>query len=110
MICAIPSLPLNSLHSTDKKMHIFMRLFGGIPRRRLLRALRQLRSMQTATQGKSIFASHGCSGCHGQSGGGGVGLALTHISGQYQPAQFDGTFENAHCQDENWRHVSPDSE
>jgi ubiquinol-cytochrome c reductase cytochrome b subunit len=42
----------------------------------------------TATQGKSIFDSHGCSGCHGQSGGGGVGPALTHISGQYQPAQL----------------------
>lgn len=42
----------------------------------------------TATQGKSIFASHGCSGCHGQSGGGGVAPALTHISGQYPPAQL----------------------
>ena len=42
----------------------------------------------TVTQGKSVFDSHGCSGCHGQSGGGGVGPALTHISGQYQPAQL----------------------
>ncbi len=42
----------------------------------------------TATQGKGIFDSHGCSGCHGASGGGGVGPALTHISSQYQPAQL----------------------
>ncbi len=42
----------------------------------------------TATQGKGIFDSHGCSGCHGQSGGGAAGPALTHISGQYQPAQL----------------------
>ncbi|MGB8959427.1 MAG: cytochrome b N-terminal domain-containing protein [Candidatus Aminicenantales bacterium] len=42
----------------------------------------------TAAQGKSIFDSHGCSGCHGASGGGGVGPALTHITGQYPPAQL----------------------
>ena len=40
------------------------------------------------TQGKSIFASHGCAGCHGQSGGGGAGPALTHISSQYPPAKL----------------------
>jgi ubiquinol-cytochrome c reductase cytochrome b subunit len=42
----------------------------------------------TAAQGKGIFDSHGCSGCHGASGGGGVGPALTHISSQYPPAQL----------------------
>jgi ubiquinol-cytochrome c reductase cytochrome b subunit len=42
----------------------------------------------TATGGKAIFDSHGCSGCHGQSGGGGVGPALTHIASQYPPAQL----------------------
>ncbi len=42
----------------------------------------------TAAKGKGIFDSHGCSGCHGESGGGGVGPALTHISSQYPPAQL----------------------
>ncbi len=42
----------------------------------------------TALQGKGIFDSHGCSGCHGASGGGAVGPALTHISSQYPPAQL----------------------
>jgi len=42
----------------------------------------------TAAGGKAIFDSHGCSGCHGQSGGGGVGPALTHIANQYPPAQL----------------------
>ncbi len=42
----------------------------------------------SATQGKGIFDSQRCSGCHGQSGGGGVGPALTHISGQYPPAKL----------------------
>ena len=42
----------------------------------------------TATGGKAIFDSHGCSGCHGQSGGGGVGPALTHIANRYPPAQL----------------------
>jgi ubiquinol-cytochrome c reductase cytochrome b subunit len=42
----------------------------------------------TGAQGKGIFDSHGCSGCHGASGGGGVGPALTHISSQYPPAQL----------------------
>lgn len=41
-----------------------------------------------AAQGKGIFDSHGCSGCHGASGRGGVGPALTHISSQYPPAQL----------------------
>jgi len=41
-----------------------------------------------ATKGKGIFDSHGCSGCHGASGGGGVGPALTHISSQYPPAKL----------------------
>jgi mono/diheme cytochrome c family protein len=42
----------------------------------------------TAAQGKGIFDSQRCSGCHGQSGGGGVGPALTHISSQYPPAKL----------------------
>ena len=42
----------------------------------------------SATQGKGIFDSQKCSGCHGQSGGGGVGPALTHISTQYPPAKL----------------------
>ena len=42
----------------------------------------------TAAQGKGIFDSQRCSGCHGASGGGGVGPALTHISSQYPPAQL----------------------
>ena len=42
----------------------------------------------TVAQGKGIFDSHGCSGCHGESGGGAIGPALTHISSQYPPAQL----------------------
>ena len=42
----------------------------------------------TAARGKSIFDSQGCSGCHGESGGGGTGPALAHISSQYSPAQM----------------------
>jgi ubiquinol-cytochrome c reductase cytochrome b subunit len=42
----------------------------------------------TAAMGKGVFDTHGCSGCHGQSGAGGVGPALTHISSQYPPAQL----------------------
>ncbi len=42
----------------------------------------------TAAQGKGLFDSHGCSGCHGESGGGAIGPALTHISSQYPPAQL----------------------
>ena len=38
--------------------------------------------------GKSIFDSQGCSGCHGESGGGGSGPALTHTSSQYPPAKL----------------------
>jgi len=42
----------------------------------------------TASRGKGIFDSHRCSGCHGKSGGGGSGPALTHISSQYPPAKL----------------------
>ena len=42
-------------------------------------------SSATAARGKGIFDSHRCSGCHGTSGGGGSGPALTHISSQYPP-------------------------
>jgi len=42
----------------------------------------------TAAEGKGIFDSHGCSGCHGENGDGAVGPALTHIAGQYPPAQL----------------------
>lgn len=38
--------------------------------------------------GKAIFDSHGCKGCHGESGGGGAGPALTHISSQYPSAKL----------------------
>ncbi len=38
-------------------------------------------------EGKAIFDSHGCSGCHGVTGGGGSGPALAHLSSQYSPAQ-----------------------
>ena len=41
-----------------------------------------------ANQGKSVFDSHGCGGCHGETGGGGSGPALTHVSSQYPPAKL----------------------
>jgi ubiquinol-cytochrome c reductase cytochrome b subunit len=42
-----------------------------------------------AAQGKTIFDSHGCSGCHGDAGvGGGIGPSLTHIAEQYRPPQL----------------------
>jgi mono/diheme cytochrome c family protein len=42
----------------------------------------------TAAGGKAIFDSQGCSGCHGEAGGGGSGPALTHTSSQYPPARL----------------------
>jgi mono/diheme cytochrome c family protein/nitrate/TMAO reductase-like tetraheme cytochrome c subunit len=42
----------------------------------------------SAGPGKDIFESQGCGGCHGESGGGGSGPALTHTSSQYPPAQL----------------------
>ena len=45
-------------------------------------------SAATAAGGKGIFDSQHCSTCHGVSGGGGAGPALTHISSQYPPAQL----------------------
>src|ERR1019366_2646893 len=42
----------------------------------------------TVAQGKGIFDSRGCSGCHGESGGGAIGPALTHISDKFPPAQL----------------------
>lgn len=42
----------------------------------------------TVAQGKGIFESHGCSGCHGASGGGDVGPALTQISSRFSAAQL----------------------
>ena len=38
------------------------------------------------TQGKSIFKSQGCAGCHGEAGGGGSGPSLTHT--QYSSTQL----------------------
>jgi cytochrome c-type protein NapC len=40
------------------------------------------------TGGKAVFDSHGCAGCHGESGAGGSGPALTHLSSQYPPAKL----------------------
>jgi predicted CxxxxCH...CXXCH cytochrome family protein len=40
----------------------------------------------TAAWGKGFFDSQGCAGCHGESGVGGSGPALTHVSSQYPPA------------------------
>jgi len=42
----------------------------------------------SAAKGKSVFDSQGCGGCHGESGGGASGPALTHTSSQYPPAQL----------------------
>jgi ubiquinol-cytochrome c reductase cytochrome b subunit len=40
-------------------------------------------------QGKTIFDSNGCNGCHGDAGvGGGIGPALTHVAEQHQPSQL----------------------
>ncbi len=41
-----------------------------------------------AAGGKAVFDSHGCAGCHGESGAGGSGPALTHVSSQYPPAKL----------------------
>ena len=41
-----------------------------------------------ASGGKAIFDSHGCGGCHGATGGGGSGPALTQISSQYPRAKL----------------------
>jgi mono/diheme cytochrome c family protein len=38
------------------------------------------------TQGKSVFKSQGCAGCHGEAGGGGSGPSLTHT--QYSSTQL----------------------
>ena len=40
----------------------------------------------TTAQGKSVFKSQGCAGCHGEAGGGGPGPSLTHS--QYSSAQL----------------------
>jgi mono/diheme cytochrome c family protein len=45
-------------------------------------------SNANTAQGKDIFDSQHCSGCHGESGGGGSGPALTHTASQYPPAQL----------------------
>jgi ubiquinol-cytochrome c reductase cytochrome b subunit len=42
----------------------------------------------TAAHGKALFDAHGCSKCHGESGKGAEGPALTHISSQYPPIQL----------------------
>ncbi len=42
----------------------------------------------TTAQGKSVFDSQGCSGCHGEAGRGGSGPALIHTASQYPPAQL----------------------
>jgi mono/diheme cytochrome c family protein len=42
----------------------------------------------TTAQGKRIFDSQGCSGCHGEAGVGGSGPALTHSSSRYPPAKL----------------------
>jgi mono/diheme cytochrome c family protein len=38
--------------------------------------------------GKSLYHSHGCGPCHGATGTGGAGPALTHISDRYPPAEL----------------------
>ena len=42
----------------------------------------------TTAGGKGIFDSHGCAGCHGESGAGGSGPALTDVSSKYPPAKL----------------------
>ena len=42
----------------------------------------------TATGGKAIFDSQHCSACHGESGGGGKGPALTQITRKFSPARL----------------------
>jgi cytochrome c-type protein NapC len=42
----------------------------------------------TASGGKGVFDSQGCAGCHGESGAGGSGPALMHISSRYSPAKL----------------------
>jgi cytochrome c-type protein NapC len=45
-------------------------------------------SNASTTQGRGIYDSQHCSGCHGEAGVGGSGPALTHISIQFPPAKL----------------------
>ena len=45
-------------------------------------------SNASTVQGKDIYVSQHCSGCHGNSGAGGSGPALTLTASQYTPAQL----------------------
>ncbi len=45
-------------------------------------------SSATIAQGKDIYDSQHCSGCHGDAGAGGSGPALTNSSKQYPPAKL----------------------
>jgi cytochrome c-type protein NapC len=42
----------------------------------------------TIVLGRSLYHSHGCGPCHGATGAGGAGPALTHISHQYPPPKL----------------------
>ena len=42
----------------------------------------------TTARGKIIFNAKGCNSCHGESGGGGTGPPLAHISSHFSPAQL----------------------
>ena len=65
----------------------------------------QLEARQAATAtGKSIFDSQGCAGCHGESGGGGSGPALTRHFQSISASSIDSASESTHCQDESCRH------
>ena len=45
-------------------------------------------SEATTARGRSLYHSHGCGPCHGATGAGGAGPALTHISDEYPPAKL----------------------
>lgn len=45
-------------------------------------------------QGKGIFAAHGCSGCHGENGTGGIAVSLVGVTGKYPAPQLIALLHN----------------
>lgn len=45
-------------------------------------------------QGKGIFDAHGCSGCHGQNGTGGIAVSLVGVTGKFSTPQLIALLHN----------------
>ena len=97
-----PTVAAQLAEQNQQEDRLFLCRFSAVfGTRRLLGALRQLRSMQPPPRGKAFSILTAAMDATERVEAGAIGPALTHITGTISASSIDSTSESAHCSDES---------